>query len=63
MLKREGDVRITSGCAISAIIDRRGSCFDGTDVIESITLMHDRSNGLGGGVAACGILRCSLDLV
>lgn len=55
MLKREGDVRIPSGCAISAIIDRSGTCFDGTDIIESIALMHDRSNGLGGGFAAYGI--------
>ncbi len=55
MLKREGDVRIPSGCAISAIIDRSGACFDGTDIIESIALMHDRSNGLGGGFAAYGI--------
>lgn len=55
MLKREGEVRIPSGCAISAIIDRSGKRFDGVDIIESIALMHDRSNGLGGGFAAYGI--------
>ena len=55
MLKREGEVRIPSGCAISAIIDRGGARFSGADIIESIALMHDRSNGLGGGFAAYGI--------
>lgn len=55
MLKREGEVRIPSGCAISAIIDRDGTRFSGADIIESIALMHDRSNGLGGGFAAYGI--------
>ena len=51
MLKKEGEVRIPSGCAIAAIIDRTGERFDGTDIIDCIALMHDRSNGLGGGFA------------
>ncbi len=55
MLKKEGEVRIPSGCAISGIIDRKGNRFSGSDVIQSIALMHDRSNGLGGGFAAYGI--------
>ena len=55
MLKKEGEVRIPSGCAIAAIIDRTGERFDGTDIIDCIALMHDRSNGLGGGFAAYGI--------
>lgn len=40
---------------IAAIIDRTGERFDGTDIIDCIALMHDRSNGLGGGFAAYGI--------
>lgn len=48
-------MRIPSGCAIAAIIDRTGERFDGTDIIDCIALMHDRSNGLGGGFAAYGI--------
>ncbi|AKL97740.1 class II glutamine amidotransferase [Endomicrobium proavitum] len=52
---REGDVRIPSGCAISGIIDKTGKRFSGEDIIKSIALMHDRSNGLGGGFAAYGI--------
>ena len=52
---REGDVRIPSGCAIAGIIDRSGTRHDGSDILTSIALMHDRSNGLGGGFAAYGI--------
>lgn len=53
--KREGEVRIPSGCAIAAIMDRSGRRHDGTDILRSIALMHDRGNGLGGGFAAYGI--------
>ena len=52
---RAGDVRIPSGCAIAAIMDRSGKRHDGSDILRSIALMHDRSNGLGGGFAAYGI--------
>ncbi len=52
---REGAVRIPSGCAISGIIDRDCQCFSGDEIIQSIAVMHDRSNGLGGGFAAYGI--------
>lgn len=52
---REGDVRIPSGCAIAGIMDRSGARHDGSDILASIALMHDRSNGLGGGFAAYGI--------
>ena len=52
---REGEVRIPSGCAISGIFNRSGQVFSGDNIIKSIALMHDRSNGLGGGFAAYGI--------
>ena len=52
---REGDVRIPAGCAIAAIMDRSGARHDGSDILRSIALMHDRPNGLGGGFAAYGI--------
>lgn len=55
MLKPEGQVRIPSGCAISGIISTDGNRFNGEDIIKSIAVMHDRSNGLGGGFAAYGI--------
>jgi glutamate synthase domain-containing protein 1 len=52
---REGEVRIPSGCAIAGIMDKSGKRHDGSDILKSIALMHDRGNGLGGGFAAYGI--------
>ena len=52
---REGEIRIPSGCAISGIINKKGERFSGERIIKSISVMHDRSNGLGGGFAAYGI--------
>ena len=54
-MKIEGQVRIPSGCAISAMISRDGKRFTGEDIMKSMIPMHDRSNGLGGGFAAYGI--------
>lgn len=54
MLK-EGQIRIPSGCAISGMFSKSGKTFSGEDIIKSIELMHDRSNGLGGGFAGYGI--------
>ena len=52
---REGEFRNPSGCAISAIFDKKGNRFSGEDIVKSIAVMHDRSNGLGGGFAGYGI--------
>lgn len=52
---REGQVRIPSGCAIGGIMNKKGKSFNGEDIISSIAVMHERSNGLGGGFAAYGI--------
>ena len=49
------DCYIPSGCAVSGIMSKAGERMDGNDIIRSIALMHDRSNGLGGGFAAYGI--------
>ncbi|MCL2197730.1 MAG: glutamine amidotransferase family protein [Defluviitaleaceae bacterium] len=54
-MKKEGEVRIPSGCAISGIVNKSGKRMSGEDIIKSIGIMHDRSNGLGGGFAAYGI--------
>ena len=51
----EGQVRIPSGCAISGIFNKDGRRISGDSIIQSIAVMHDRSNGLGGGFAAYGI--------
>ena len=52
---REGQVRIPSGCAISAVISREGRRMSAQRVIDSMVPMHERSNGLGGGFAGYGI--------
>ena len=52
---REGRVRIPSGCAISGIFARDGGTVSGEEIIRSIAVMRDRSNGLGGGFAGYGI--------
>ena len=55
MLENEGKVRIPAGCAISGIFSKSGKKINGESIIKSISIMHDRSNGLGGGYAAYGI--------
>ena len=52
---REGQVRIPSGCAIAGIFSKSGERIGGEDIVRSIAVMHDRSNGLGGGFAGYGI--------
>ncbi len=54
-MKREGQVRIPSGCAIAAVISRAGERMDGGLIARAMEPMHDRSNGLGGGFAGYGI--------
>ena len=54
-MKTEGQIRIPSGCAISAVISREGYLMTGEKIMESMLPMHDRSNGLGGGFAGYGI--------
>lgn len=46
-MKIEGEVRIPSGCAISAVISRDGKRMSGEMITNSMKPMHDRSNGLG----------------
>jgi len=52
---REGEIRIPSGCAVSGVFQKSGKRVSGEAIIQSMTVMHDRSNGLGGGFAAYGI--------
>ncbi|MGM9601850.1 MAG: hypothetical protein ACI3W5_09785 [Faecousia sp.] len=54
-MKKEGEVRIPSGCAIAAVISKEGHRMPGDIIVESMKPMHDRSNGLGGGFAGYGI--------
>lgn len=52
---REGEFRNPSGCAISGVFARDGERLSGGTAAESIAVMHERSNGLGGGFAGYGI--------
>ena len=54
-MEREGNIRIPSGCAIAGIISREGKRFSGEAIRRSMSMMHERSNGLGGGFAGYGI--------
>ena len=54
-MKKEGQIRIPSGCAVSAVISSEVKRMTGEKIIQSMVPMHDRSNGLGGGFAAYGI--------
>ncbi len=52
LVPRDKDI---SGCAIAGIMSEAGRLFDGEQIIRAIAVMHERSNGLGGGFAAYGI--------
>ena len=54
-MKTEGWVRIPAGCAIAAVISKKGEKISGTTITKAMVPMHDRSNGLGGGFAGYGI--------
>ncbi|MDO8672884.1 MAG: glutamine amidotransferase family protein, partial [Dehalococcoidia bacterium] len=47
--------RIISACGLIGFMNEDRKRVPGDDIIKSITLMHERSNGLGGGFAAYGI--------
>jgi glutamate synthase domain-containing protein 1 len=47
--------RMVSGCGLSGMMSVTGERVDGRAVRSSVALLHDRSNGLGGGFAAYGI--------
>ncbi len=47
--------RNISGCGLSGMMSLTGERVDGRSIRASIALLHDRSNGLGGGFAGYGI--------
>lgn len=55
MLQKEGEIRIPSGCAIAGVISLSGENIPGSLIVDAMTTMHERSNGLGGGFAGYGI--------
>ena len=44
-----------SNCGLTGFISTSGKAVEGSVIIKSISLMHDRGNGLGGGFGAYGI--------
>ena len=54
-MKKEGEVRIPSGCAVAAVLSKNGDRMSGELITNAMKPMHDRSNGLGGGFAGYGI--------
>ena len=54
-MRKEGQVRIPSGCAIAAVISKDGNKMTGARITNAMKPMHERSNGLGGGFAGYGI--------
>ena len=52
---KEGEFRIPSGCAIAALIHKDKHRENGERITQAMQMMHERSNGLGGGFAAYGI--------
>lgn len=52
---KEGQAKIPAGCAIAGVFSKSGERISGKLIVDSMTTMHDRSNGLGGGFAGYGI--------
>lgn len=51
----EGKIRIPSGCAVAGFLSKAGKRVSGRTIAEMMTVMHDRSNGLGAGYAVYGL--------
>jgi glutamate synthase domain-containing protein 1 len=50
-----GDDKVIDACSIFGMIDNRGYQLEGHDIVESMTNMNQRTNGLGSGFAVYGI--------
>ena len=51
---RYGDDKVYDACGLFGIMDTSGQCFSGRDIIQAITNMEERGNGLGAGFAVYG---------
>lgn len=47
--------RNISGCGLAGMMSEEGRLMSGEGIIRAMEILHDRSNGLGGGFAAYGI--------
>src|SRR3972149_3829427 len=50
-----GDDKVMAACSLFGVMDTSGKRFSGEEAIRAITIMHERSNGLGGGFAVYGL--------
>ncbi len=57
MLRNSFDngLRNLSGCGLSGMLNLQGKRTDAEPILRSISLMHERSNGMGGGFVGYGI--------
>lgn len=49
------EFRVPSACGLSGVMSREGNIFSGEEIIESMRVIRERGNGLGGGFAGYGI--------
>src|SRR5450759_2738247 len=47
--------KVPAACGLSGVMSRDGKPIGGDVIIESMRVIHDRGNGLGGGFAGYGI--------
>lgn len=52
---KQAEAKDISGCAVVGIMNEKGKTIHGDVITNAIAVMHERSNGLGGGFAAYGI--------
>lgn len=52
---RVDESRVPAACGLSGVISQDGKMIGGDVIIESMKVLHDRGNGLGGGFAGYGI--------
>jgi len=53
-LKYNND-KVIDSCSLFGMMNLKGKCFNGKDIIKAITNMHVRGNGLGAGFAVYGL--------
>ena len=49
------DDKVIGSCSVFGMMEMRGRCVQGQPVIEAMSSMKERSNGLGGGFAVYGL--------
>jgi len=55
MNNKYGDDKVLDACGLFGMMDLNGKRFGAEEPVKAITNMHERSNGLGGGLAIYGI--------